>query len=354
MPGSVLNIDYPTDGESFVSTLAKLTAAIATIVADLEPRISAGVLDIDTELSMGGAPLTNVAAVRLTVVTPDPTTPGSIYYGDDELHFITSAGDIQVTANGGLNIASLGTIGGDYGSGNPAAVNYVNAGGYYTFETDPGVWADVYVKDVVLKGDLGSVRLSVDSSLAGDEDITFKTFPAALGMFAYNPADGTMTDAVGQTVALGGATFASDIDVGTNKVKHGEYIRKFDLDIANVVQSNAITVQISGASGVSQSVGGFNDTTYRIPPLLAKERLKSLHIRASNNVATNTMSLYSVGPTGAWTVVPLVGGNAQSPTGSVYTLTPVTPTADQLYVFKFFTNIGTTILYNGDIIADVV
>lgn len=208
MPGIDLNLDLPTLADPFATVLSKLIEAIEAIESDLAPRIPAGALDITTNLSMGGAALLNVGGVRLIGGESDEI--GTLFM-DEEFSVVTPSGVVQITSNGGLNIASTGTIGGDYGGVNPAAVEYNDASGEYRFMQDvsPLEWADVACADVILEGTNGSIRLSVDDAISTARTLKFKSLPASgISLLAYNAADSTVEDAATVTIS-GDVTFTT-------------------------------------------------------------------------------------------------------------------------------------------------
>ena len=103
------------------------------------------------------------------------TDVGCIYECGGDLWYNNAAGiPVHITSGSGLAFASLGTIGGDYGPGDPAEVSYSAVTSLYTFTQDPGVAAgincgDIYIYDTVLGGKY--VHLKVKSGLVADYDL---------------------------------------------------------------------------------------------------------------------------------------------------------------------------------------
>jgi hypothetical protein len=58
--GDDFDIELPDNGDTFVDIVAKLKAAIETIIEVLEAPIDAGSLDITTGLDFGGPPAINI------------------------------------------------------------------------------------------------------------------------------------------------------------------------------------------------------------------------------------------------------------------------------------------------------
>lgn len=194
MPGANLNLDLPTASDNMKTVRDKLVTALQAVEADLAPRIPAGALNITTNLSMGGAALLNVGGVRLSGGQSDEI--GTLYM-DEELHAVTPAGNVQITANGGLNIAALGTIGGDYGGANPAAVIFDDASGEYRFYEDesPVDWAVLVANQLRLEGANGSIRLFVDDAIATARSLGIKTLPSSgVSGLVYNATNATIED----------------------------------------------------------------------------------------------------------------------------------------------------------------
>lgn len=255
MPGTDLNIDLPVAGDNFGVYRAKILAAVQAIIADIEPRIGSGALDIDTELSMNGAPLTNVGGVRLQ--NGFSTVIGTLYM-DEELHAVTSAGDVQITAGGVLNVTALGTIGGDYGGANPAEVTFNDLANEYRFKEDSSSWSTLSAKGMLLNDALGnSFRLSCDPGLSGDQQIKFKSVPTTgHGMFAYNSADSSLVDAVGVSPMVGGMTFTANIDVAGHKILHTDQSANGHFTTAGAVSiAPGAVAGLANVPGVSVGAG---------------------------------------------------------------------------------------------------
>lgn len=217
MPGVDLNLDLPTLADAMSVWSAKILTALEAIEADLAPRIPAGSLDISTNLSMGGAALTNVGGVRLSGGLA--TEVGTLYMEGSELHVYTSAGPVQITLGGQLNIAAAGTIGGDYGGANPAVVTYDDVSGEYRFlqDSSPTIQAHLSGASVILNGATsGAVRLGAAAVTA-----TYTlTMPAAL------PAVQSLVQVSASGVLSGSNTLPVNESItlsGTGKIKHGAY-----------------------------------------------------------------------------------------------------------------------------------
>lgn len=106
---------------------------------------------------------------------------GSIQSVAGDFYWINSAGTaVKITNGSGLNLSSLGTIGGDYGGTDPASVFYTNSTKTFSFTQDSGITGhiacgDVYVYESVASGKY--VRLYPKASLVGNLDLQL---PSAL------------------------------------------------------------------------------------------------------------------------------------------------------------------------------
>ena len=106
---------------------------------------------------------------------------GSIQSVAGDFYWINASGTaVKITSGSGLNLSSLGTIGGDYGGSDPASVFYTNATKTFSFTQDSGITGhiacgDVYIYESVASGKY--VRLYPKASLAGNLDLQL---PSAL------------------------------------------------------------------------------------------------------------------------------------------------------------------------------
>ncbi len=213
MPGVDLDLDLPSLSDNMAIIVAKLVTALSAVEDDLAPQITSGELDLDTAVSLGGNALTNVGGVRLT--GGESAVVGTLYIGDDELQIVTAAGTVQITADGALNLASVGAIVGDYGGSNPARVTYDDMSGEYRFTEDTGVYADLVADDLILHGAAGQIRFGIDAALTGSKTVLFKSLPTGSGLLAYKASDNAIIDAGSETL---------DGDIATTGYLTGGYL----------------------------------------------------------------------------------------------------------------------------------
>lgn len=195
MPGTTLTIALPEAGDSFRAAVDKLAVAVAQLQADIEPKIDSGALDLRSALGLNGFALFDVGGLRLT--GGESSVVGTLYMdGSGDLHVVTGTADVQITQNGAIDVAALGTIGGDYGGANPASVTFNDTSGEYRFLEETGVWATLKAEDLVLVGSAGTVRIGVDSAITGDKEFNIKALPASgVGGLAFEASSQSLVDA---------------------------------------------------------------------------------------------------------------------------------------------------------------
>jgi hypothetical protein len=109
-------------------------------------------LNINSDLSFN---FNNVTSIRSwqgqnqTAFLALPTDINCGYFVNGNFTINNSSGTpVQITSGAGLNIASLGTIGGDFGGLNPAAVTYSNVTKNFAFTQSPNTPASLSVNSV--------------------------------------------------------------------------------------------------------------------------------------------------------------------------------------------------------------
>ena len=106
-------------------------------------RVPVAGLNINADLGLSGFNLASVLSTRYQNQTAALAGAGDVrstYVVNGDLFYNNASGvAVQITSGTGINIASLGTIGGDYGGSNPAAVNFSEATSTYSFLESPGI-----------------------------------------------------------------------------------------------------------------------------------------------------------------------------------------------------------------------
>jgi hypothetical protein len=199
LDGNPIVLSLPQLSDTMANVVSKTATALSTLATGLTPKVTPSQLDVNSALSMAGNALTNVGSVQLAAGNV-PTVAGSFYYSAGEFYLVDSAGAVQVTSNGVLNVAGQVGIVGDYGGSNPARVTYVDSSGQFIFTEDTSVYADLVADDLILEGTNGSVTFGVDSGLTGGKSILVKSLNAAnTSLLCYKAASSTLEDSATNT-----------------------------------------------------------------------------------------------------------------------------------------------------------
>lgn len=144
--------------------------------------VKTGGIQVDSDFSFVSF---NATVLRSTKYDDQAAAFGSgdlraVYSVNGDLFWNNGAGaSVQITAGAGLNAASIGGIGGDFGS-STAAVTYNDTTKVFTFTQDSGIAAHIVVADVVIFEPVLSangITLKSPTALAGPYSLTL---PAAL------------------------------------------------------------------------------------------------------------------------------------------------------------------------------
>lgn len=305
MPGTDLGLTLPTLADTMADIVAKTATALAAIEDDLAGKITPSEININAALSMNGSYLTNAGAIQF-IPGNRPTAVGSCFFDSGEFFMIDNAGPIQITANGSLNAALLGTIVGDYGGTNGARVTYVDATGEYDFTEDPGVWADLGVDDVVLHGSGGTVRLGVDAALSGTREILIKSLPTTgVAFLVYNASTSTLEDgSVTPVTTLAVQTLNVTTSITANQLTTPNQIKHGDLTLYHPVLPALITGFGSLSAAANpwdlQLASGTLGWSVGIP-LDIGERVKKVQVAGSGSTTITLTHVQSTAPGGSTT-----------------------------------------------------
>ena len=290
-------------------------------------------LNINANLSMGSNTLTNTRAVRFV----DQDTQfsavadvGTLYvYNGEIVYRDVSGNNVQITDNGGLNLASIGTIGGDYGQpGIPASAIYSDLTNAFIFTRDTGIGAVLSGSDLQLTHPVLSEQPITISAPAGVTayDITLPdsapTDNSSLLAVDIN-GDSTFTANINiKSVTLNTSTFATGYNLwfdSSNRLRiNGDVGGVLFADSTNATTlltlSNAGALAIGPTAGaVTHDVNGrlnFNTTEASLPA-------NGIYRSASNTLAfsTNSTNVASVA-SGAWTLGTASGTAAHQVNGA--------------------------------------
>lgn len=168
-----MNLTLPTPSVTPGPTYATLNNTALTTIAEHDHTSGNGVkitpagLNIISDLSLVENNLTNIRSLRLTSqagVISEATDIGCMYVVNGDLYYQNTSGTaIQVTSGGGINIASTGTIGGDYGQpGVNAAVNYSDSTKTFSFTQEAGEAAEIFSGTInIAAADSGALSVGI-------------------------------------------------------------------------------------------------------------------------------------------------------------------------------------------------
>ena len=176
-----MNFELPVVSGTLGPAWATMLNAAMTVVGSHDHSTGNGVkitpsgLNINTDLPLTSNNLTLVRSVRFSSQSSaiaEVTDLTAVYVLNGNLIYKNDSGDdVQITDGSGLNFASLGTIGGDFGQpGVPAAVTYSDFTKVFSFTQDSGIGA-------ALAG--SSVKLSDPSLSAQSITITANSTASA-------------------------------------------------------------------------------------------------------------------------------------------------------------------------------
>lgn len=130
-------------------------------------------LNINADLELNGFNLTEVLAAVFNsqAGTLGPTLTNRFYVVGNEAYFNDGVGNaVKLTNAGAVNVSGSNGIGGDYGGGNPAALNFVEATSFYEFYENPAGSSRGNIKFGAL--DMNSRFSAQNNALAGNLTIT--------------------------------------------------------------------------------------------------------------------------------------------------------------------------------------
>jgi hypothetical protein len=205
----------PTLGSTDWANLIDVIDELITRVSSPVPlsSLEGGDLDLD------GNSIINVKAINFQEQTAVPAaTPGKMYFYGDEHWLVTTAGAIQVTDNGSLNVATTNGIAGDYGGVNPASLRFVDLTNRYDFYDNYGALEWAYVRGLgfdIAAGLASTLRCRLLYGGAGNLDITLPaTIPAANRGLLQVDSSGNIT--FNDT----GVDLDEDVWLGSGEIKH--------------------------------------------------------------------------------------------------------------------------------------
>lgn len=196
--GDPVAITIPAVGSAGTQYATDINNSLQAIKDVLETKNTNAGLNITSAFDISNEELDNVFAARfdnLGATLTAGTDTRKIYMASGEWYLNDAAGNqVQVTASGSLNAASIGGIVGDYGGADPAKVTYIDVSSVYVFTTDPGIYADVQMSDCILTdtGAGGFIKLKCPA-IAGNYSITFPTAAPGSTLLMQMASSGAIT-----------------------------------------------------------------------------------------------------------------------------------------------------------------
>ena len=249
-----MDLDLPVPGATPGPTYAtKIKQALETIdehdhSSGKGVKIPASGLNIQTDLELNGNQLTETEAVEFTSQSATLSGSEKIYSVEGELYYNNDAGTpVKITSGSGLNLASTGTIGGDYGGvGVNADVSYSDLSKVFSFTRESGVGAEITCSDLNLQypsTGTAPVTLKAPNITSGSYDITL-------------PAAQADTDDVIAFTSAGVASFRS-IDGTTGELNVSKSGTAFTLSIPSTI-TNAKTFSGNNTHSGGNTFSGNN------------------------------------------------------------------------------------------------
>lgn len=272
MATPLMGMDLPTVGITIGPTWASnLNTALLKVdshdhTSGNGSLIPTNGLNINADLSFGGYNLITARSVRLSpqgsalALALDKecvySVNGSLYYNN------SSGTAVQITSGAGLNLASVGTIGGDYGGvGVNATVTYNNTSKTYNFLQAAAQTAKMAAGEYLLyetATSTNAVSLKSPASLATSYSVTFPaTVPGATKFLRMTSAGVIQNDmdVDNSTVEISGSTVrVKALGITSNELAASSVVNAKIADgtIAKAKQA-AVGHQISSSSGTSTS-----------------------------------------------------------------------------------------------------
>lgn len=325
--GSTLTNSVPAVGSSGTGYATAVNALLNEMKTAIEGTVPFSALSGST-LDMNNVPIIDAAYVAFynTTGTPSATTPGRFVYSDGEMWAVNSTGAIQITSGGSLNAAAIGGIAGDYGSPNPASVQFVDAAWRYDFYDNYSALEFGYVRtagvDIASGGHVATSNFA-QLRYAGSSTLTF-TLPSSVAAAAERSVlqisdAGVMSTNSSGTPLVGTIHLTGDINFSGNLVRSTRYIeytphRNDCYVTAGVLASNTNLVIVATGS-----------CTFKVslPPLPKNATITSITLKGYKTTGaalSAQLNTVTTGALGAETEVPVGSAISTSATG-VYTAT---------------------------------
>lgn len=214
-------------------------------------------LNINADLSISGFNVISVRSLRgvnNSAVLSTGADVNCFYVVNGDAYFNNSAGTpVQITSGAGLNFASLGTIGGDYGQPSvTASVTYSDALKTYSFTQAASTPAKMYMGDIILQAPVN-----------GTQAITIKADPTTSSYTLRLPLSLPASKKILTMTGAGEVNADYDTDNITLEVSGSNLQIKNDgVTTPKILDQNVTTAKIADANvtlvklGADVSIGG--------------------------------------------------------------------------------------------------
>lgn len=252
MATPLMGLTLPTAGAGGTAgpTFATLVNAALTLIDSHDhssgkgTKIGVGGFTIDGDLDFSPSGTDYDAVGLRSVRLADQGTTLSagsdllcLYANGDDLYYIDGSGNnVRLTASGGINAASIGSIGGDYGTGTEA-VSYSNTTKVYSFTQSTGVWGKIASADLILyeaAAVTNSITIKSPTSLAASYSLT---------LLAALPADDLTSNLLGITSAGVISAIASPV-MTTPQINDTSADHQYIFGVSELLADRTITLPL--------------------------------------------------------------------------------------------------------------
>ena len=244
----LMNLILPVVGSQIGPTWASnLNAALENVDAHDHTsgkgsKIPTAGLNINSELNFNenGATSLNYSQYKDNVSPLSAVTyPRSLDVSGGELYYNDAAGNqIQLTNAGGINLTSIGTIGGDY-STSTASLAYSSLSTTFTFASSSGIYSKVNLGDLKIFERISGgkyVEFKTPTGLSSDYSLTLPTGLPASTLPLKMSATGALSTGLIQSSELGSLSI-TESQLATNSVSN-----------TKIVDSSVTTSKISNSN----------------------------------------------------------------------------------------------------------
>lgn len=208
MPTTNMALTLPTVLVTLGPTYATLINTALTTIDEHDHASGRGVritpagMNINSDLDFGSNYAKALKASRYSsqvAALASVNDVNQVYVVNGNLFFNNASGTaVQITSGTGLNLSSIGAIGGDYGAvGVNASVTYSNTTKAYSFTQEPGI-----------TGSISSGPLSIFRNVASSPSVTFQLNASIAGSYSLTiPAALPASDAVWLSDSSGNVSF---------------------------------------------------------------------------------------------------------------------------------------------------